>query len=315
MSSPMEPKRIDMHQAAAKLAAADGILVVCHKCPDGDAWGSAFALCGALLSLGKRAAVAGASELPALYAYLRPLAGGLPGEPGLVVSVDCSTLERLLVPQPAVDLSIDHHSAASLYAAETFCRPESASCAELVLGIIDLLGAPVTPAVAAAIYTGLSTDTGCFRFANTTPDTHRAAARMIECGADAGELNRILFDTRTAAQIHLERALLDSLRLFEGGQVAVARITLADIAACRAVETDYDGLSAVPRSVEGVRFGILLRQIEGGWKGSVRTVHDSAAAVAMAFGGGGHIRAAGFEAAGDADALTKKIVEECRKQL
>ena len=139
MSSPMEPKRIDMHQAAAKLAAADGILVVCHKCPDGDAWGSAFALCGALLSLGKRAAVAGASELPALYAYLRPLAGGLPGEPGLVVSVDCSTLERLLVPQTAVDLSIDHHSAASLYAAETFCRPESASCAELVLGIIDLV--------------------------------------------------------------------------------------------------------------------------------------------------------------------------------
>lgn len=314
----MKNKDISVNKAALALAAADNILVLCHKNPDGDAWGSTFALFAALVKLGKRVKVGGLSGLPPLYNYMGDFcrANTADIKPEFVVSVDCSNYERLIeMPDGGVDLAIDHHPTNTRFAKQSVVDGGSAACCELIYRIILKLNVEIDKNIANCLYTGLSTDTGCFRYKNTTPFTLRLAARLIEAGADAGDLNVLLFDTKTRARIEIERGVMNSLKYFSGGRIAVATITRELYESSGATETDLDGMTALPRSVEGVEFGITIKEQDGYYKGSVRTNDKSASDVAGFFGGGGHYRAAGFESRLPYEELVKQVVAECEKQL
>ena len=182
-------EQLNVQQMAERLCAADNILVLCHKNPDGDTIGCGSALCHALKALGKTAAVLCSDAVPSRYSFTAPVPFRGEFEPKTVVAVDVASVqlfgENNGVPQYTrhVDLCIDHHTGNSGYADFTLLDGNAAAAAELLYEVINEMGVEITPLIANCLYTGLATDTGCFRFSSTTANTHLVAAKLILAGA------------------------------------------------------------------------------------------------------------------------------------
>ena len=201
---------VDRQTAVLRLRGAEDVLILCHKNPDGDTIGCAGALCLALKALGKNAAVLCSDPIPSLYDFMGLELFDSSFTPGFVVAVDVASIQlfgdRNNVQKYAehVDLCIDHHASNSGYAYETLLDPGAAAACELMIDVIEEMGVPLTPAIADCLYTGISTDTGCFRFSSTTARTHKAAARVMEAGANIEMLNARLFESRSRGRIVIE---------------------------------------------------------------------------------------------------------------
>ena len=222
---------VDRQTAVLRLRSADDILILCHKNPDGDTIGCAGALYLALKALGKNAAILCSDPIPKMYDYmeLRWFDGSF--NPAFVVAVDVASIqlfgENNNVPQYAAhtNLCIDHHASNSGYAYETLLDPGAAAACEFLLDVIVDMGVTITPQIANCLYTGIATDTGCFKFASTTPRTHMAAARVMEAGADVEKLNARLFESRSHARITAERMAMESLEYYFNDLCAVICLT------------------------------------------------------------------------------------------
>lgn len=299
-------KKVDAAEAARLLLKADDILILTHKNPDGDTLGSGFALCAALRGLNKRAHVVNADRISARYSYMSDEhdAGELDFEPRFIVAVDTAAvglMGELSSFADKVDLCIDHHGTNEGYAETLWCDPEAASCGEMVYELLCELGVGITPYIANCLYTGVSTDTGCFRYANTTAKSHRVAAALFESGCDFTELNRLLFETKTRERAKLEQLAMAGIEYALEGRLAFITVTLDMLERSGCSASDVEGITAMARTIEGVEAGVTLReQQNGSWKVSVRTVTLDAASLCENFGGGGHKRAAGFECSGTA---------------
>ena len=193
----------------------------------------------------------------------------------------------------------------------------AAAAAELLTTLIPEMGAKITPEIASCLYTGVATDTGCFRFSNTTAETHKAAAALIEAGADVERLNERLFESRSHARVIAERMALESLEFYYDDRCALICLTWDQIQAAGVAGAELEDLTSLPRSIEGVEVGLTLRQQkDGSFKISVRTGHDTNACnIARRLGGGGHPRAAGCEISGNPDNAKHAILEEVKKEL
>ena len=314
---------VDHETVVSRLLGADDILILCHKNPDGDTLGSGAALCLALRRLGKTAAVLCSDPIPAMYAFLPITVFDGSFAPRFVVAVDVAGIQlfgdKNNMPRYAehVDLCIDHHASNSGYAYESLVDGSAAAAAELLTSLIPELGVELTPDIAACLYTGLATDTGCFRFTNTTAATHRAAARLIEAGADVATLNERLFECRSHARMEAERMALESLEYYYGDRCAMICLTWDQIQAAGVAGAELEDLTSLPRSIEGVEVGLTLRQQkDGSYKISVRTGNQTnACSIARRLGGGGHSRAAGCEISGNLDNAKHAILDEVKKEL
>ena len=314
---------VDHETVVSRLLGADDILILCHKNPDGDTLGSGAALCLALRRLGKTAAVLCSDPIPAMYAFLPITVFDGSFAPRFVVAVDVAGIQlfgdKNNMPRYAehVDLCIDHHASNSGYAYESLVDGSAAAAAELLTALIPELGVELTPDIAACLYTGLATDTGCFRFTNTTAATHRAAARLIEAGADVATLNERLFECRSHARMEAERMALESLEYYYGDRCAMICLTWDQIQAAGVAGAELEDLTSLPRSIEGVEVGLTLRQQkDGSYKISVRTGNQTnACSIARRLGGGGHPRAAGCEISGNLDNAKHAILDEVKKEL
>ena len=314
---------VDHETVVSRLLGADDILILCHKNPDGDTLGSGAALCLALRRLGKTAAVLCSDPIPAMYAFLPITVFDGSFAPRFVVAVDVAGIQlfgdKNNMPRYAehVDLCIDHHASNSGYAYESLVDGSAAAAAELLTSLIPELGVELTPDIAACLYTGLATDTGCFRFTNTTAATHRAAARLIEAGADMATLNERLFECRSHARMEAERMALESLEYYYGDRCAMICLTWDQIQAAGVAGAELEDLTSLPRSIEGVEVGLTLRQQkDGSYKISVRTGNQTnACSIARRLGGGGHPRAAGCEISGNLDNAKHAILDEVKKEL
>ena len=310
------------HQTARRLAALDQVLILTHRRPDGDTIGCASALCLALRQLGKTAWVLPNEDAHGLFTpYMEGVLAPAGFLPQHVVAVDVASLGML--PDSAgaykdrIDLVIDHHGSNSGYAYETLVDDHAAAAAELLTTLIPEMGAKITPEIASCLYTGVATDTGCFRFSNTTAETHRAAAALIEAGADVEKLNERLFESRSHARVIAERMALESLEFYYDDRCALICLTWDQIQAAGVAGAELEDLTSLPRSIEGVEVGLTLRQQkDGSFKISVRTGHDTNACnIARRLGGGGHPRAAGCEISGNPDNAKHAILEEVKKEL
>ncbi|MDD6012660.1 MAG: bifunctional oligoribonuclease/PAP phosphatase NrnA [Oscillospiraceae bacterium] len=293
---------IDFASAVSALKSAENILILTHANPDGDTLGSGFALLRALRAMGKRAKLLCGDTINPKYAHLYEGVESDSFEEEFIVSVDVA--ERKLLGKELdekygdrVDLAIDHHSTARLFAEKTYCEPDSASACEIVYLIIKALGVPVTKEIASCIYTGCSTDTGCFRYSNVTARTHRIAAELIEYGAEHSPINVRMFETKSMSSILFERLCLDNLEFYAGGKVAVITATLDMMRQTGADKSCFDAIKPLTRQIEGVLIGITVKQESKDTVGvSVRTGEEyDASAICAHFGGGGHLRAAGCE--------------------
>ena len=312
-----------VEQAAARLLEAGQVLILCHKNPDGDTIGCGAALCHVLNGMGRQAAVLCTDPIPPRLSFTRPRLFRGEFVPDLVVAVDVAGVALLgdagLMPAYSrhVDLCIDHHAGNGGYADCTLLDASAAAAAELLWEVLQAMGAEITPLVADCLYTGLATDTGCFRFANTTARTHRVAAGLIEAGARVEELNTILFATRSRGQMEAERIARSHLTYELEGRCAVIWLDRDETAASGADPADLDELTALPIGIEGVQVGLTFRQLPGGsWRVSIRTAKGvDACAIARRLGGGGHLRAAGCELLGTLDNARQAVLAEARAVL
>lgn len=313
-------KELTNKEVADYLRLHDNYLIINHRRPDGDAVGSAAALCLGLRSLGKRAAVwKNPQTTPRYLPYLQELETEEIPADALLVSVDMAT-EGLLPLNGGgfsgkIQLSIDHHPSNDGYAAMRDVHPECAACGEAILEILTLMQVELTLRMAEALYLAISTDTGCFQYSNVTADTLRAAATLKELGADTFSINKTMFGTRTIARLRLEAALTDSVRFYAGGLVAVCTLTNGLLDGLGAGEDDVDEISGFTRSIEGVEIGVMIRQLrEGGSKISLRTGEAyNASDICASLGGGGHHAAAGATLPGDVREAEEKILAAIEK--
>lgn len=314
---------VDRQTAVLRLRGAENVLILCHKNPDGDTIGCAGALCLALKALGKNAAVLCSDPIPSLYDFMGMELFDSSFTPGFVVAVDVASIQlfgdRNNVQKYAehVDLCIDHHASNSGYAYETLLDPGAAAACELMIDVIEEMGVPLTPAIADCLYTGISTDTGCFRFSSTTARTHKAAARVMEAGANIEMLNARLFESRSRGRIEIEKMALESLEYFFDGRCAMICLTWDQIVTSGVAGAELEDLTSLPRSIEGVEVGLTLRQQkDGSYRISIRTAGAvDACAIARHLGGGGHARAAGCEISGNLDNARYAVLGEVRKEL
>ena len=308
--------KLTEQEAAAMLRKADKILLLAHQYPDGDTLGSNFALCQALQALGKTVRVLCGDPVPERYDYL---CMGVPQpdfEPEFVCAVDVADAKLLgPVVQAAygdrVDLCIDHHSTNTGYAKNTCLDASCAAAAMVVFRLIGLLGVSLTANIAQCLYTGIATDTGCFKYANAGALTHRMAADCIDTGINYEMINRVNFDIKTRERIELERMALQRMKFYHDGRVAVMVIDNDMVKQSGAKENDMEGLPPIPRQITGVWVGVTLRQkADGNYKISVRTgTHADASAICALLGGGGHNRAAGCSVDGTLEEATGAILQ------
>ena len=313
-------ERITPAGAADMLAQADHILILTHQYPDGDTLGSGYALCRALTVLGKTVRVECADPIPEKYAYMTEGVDNPAFAPRFICAVDVADtrlLGSLSIHADAVDLCIDHHGSNVEYARRLLLDAGCSATALLIAEVIRLLGVPFDRAMGECIYTGLATDTGCFKYANTTAAAHRLAADMMDVGIRAEMINRVMFDVKSRARVELERMALDSMRFYFRGRLAVMTITNDMIAQSGAGENDMEGLAPIPRQIEGVWVGATLRQkADGNYKVSLRTGnHADASDICALLGGGGHTRAAGCTLEAPADKAAARILEAVKQSV
>ena len=305
---------IDLIAAVEFLKNNDEYLILTHAHPDGDTLGCGFSLCEALTSIGKKAVVRCGDPVPEKYGYM----GKVCQEDvkfSNIIAVDVADAKLLGKEFEAsfgnrVDLCIDHHGSNRLYARRTLLDPTAAAACEIILDVIKALGVGITKSIANNIFTGLSTDSGCFRYSNVTPRTLRMAADMIEAGAEYSRINTVMFETKTRTYVALERLALESMRMYLDEKCAFITITQDMFRESGSDESEVDAIAAIPRQIEGVRVGVTMREkSDGTFKISMRS-HEGidVSEICAMLGGGGHPRAAGCTVTGDAETARNQVV-------
>ena len=306
-------KKITLEKAASLLLSHDKFKILTHIYPDGDCLGCGYALAFALRKLGKQANVAVEGALPSKFGYLAAHYEEQDFTPEYIVSVDVAAPsllgESVMRGVDHIDLCIDHHGTNTITADYIYVDSSAAAAAESIWQLLPLLHVEMDEDIAAAIYTGISTDTGCFCYSNTTSRTHHIAAGVMPF-CDWNKINYINFVVKTRAKLKLERMILDTMSYYYDGRCAVIYTTLTMCEKLGTGDDEMEGLASIPRQIEGVQMGITMREKAGGvFKISVRTNDGvDASAFCKLFGGGGHPAAAGCSVEGDLETVRDKLV-------
>jgi phosphoesterase RecJ-like protein len=297
-----------------------------HIRPDGDAVGAMLGLALALEAQGRRVARLCAHPVPDYYAFLPGAALVAPAPPewraALGLVVDCDGLSRLGPLEPAFAalphlVDIDHHAGRNAFGEAQLIDPEAASTSELVYELLRAMGAAITPDIATCLYAGILDDTGQFAHPNTTARVLRVAAALVERGADPAAIARKLYLERTAASVRLLGRALAGATLHHGGRVVSSTISLRDLEETGAKPADTEGIIDRLRTITGPRVAVLLTELEGG---QVRVSLRSGGSpnvngVAAAFGGGGHLAAAGCTLDGPLEEARRKVIAAVQAAL
>lgn len=303
-------------EAAALLRGHNHILILTHRRPDGDTVGCGAALCVALRQLGKTAWMLYNPDITDTNGvYAQGLWAPEDFVPEFVVAVDIAA-RSLFFPGSEryidrVDLTVDHHPSQEFFAAQTCLEADKAACGEIVYEICRELG-EITPQVALPLYAAISTDTGCFVYANTTANTHRVAAALMDTGIDYFSVNKRHFRTKSRKRLALEADLLSHMEFFHEGKGVFMSVPLSLMEKIGATENDAEDLSTLANLVEGVDCGAVLRELKPDvWKLSLRTGANgrvNATEACRLLGGGGHAMAAGATVEGTLPEVKEKIL-------
>ena len=290
----------------------DEFLILSHLDPDGDAIGSSLGLHWALHAMGKMVVTANESPLPEGLRFL-------PGSEWVkspaqvartfhsVFVLDCSSLDRvgtkaaaLVAPRAAI-ANVDHHAANDGFGDPRLVNVEASATAELIYEILEACGGPLGPEVAECLYIGLASDTGAFRYQNTTPRALRLAARLVEHGARPSTAAEALYGRKSEASLRILGLALSGLEKRAGGQVGALTISREMFDRAGAGPEDSDGIVQFAKSLDGTRVGVLIQEVA---PGEVRLSFRSDGSldvneIAGRFGGGGHKNAAGARVRGD----------------
>lgn len=292
-------KHCSLQETAALLQAANKIVLCSHVSPDGDTLGSALSLRLALQKLGKTVLVTVDDEISKVYKFF-------PGietfvrfhdeerlEADLLVVIDASSLDRAgnvaqCVRAPKM-LNIDHHISNTEYADYLYLDTAAAATGEIMYELIGLLGVELDLEMAICIYTALYTDCGSFKYSNTTPKTMRTAANLLEMGVKPNEISDSM-EIKPRSNIEMLTKVLETLAFEADGQIAYISINQE----MYNKDVDTDTFISYPRYIEGVEVAVMFKAVDDTvTRISMRSRNLDVSGIAIAFGGGGHLRAAG----------------------
>jgi bifunctional oligoribonuclease and PAP phosphatase NrnA len=332
MSSELAGVATDIERVSAELRARDRFLLTAHEGPDGDALGSLLGMHKMLTQLGKDSVMFLAAKefpLPIEYRFL-PLEEVFHEPPAdmadrTVVFLDCGNIDRMPVEWLTAGgnevINIDHHHDNTCFGDINLVEVGASCTAEIVYDLALLLGAKITPEIAAALYVGLITDTGKFMYENTNAHTHRVAADLIDAGVNVDDTYRRLYEHVPLEKLRLVSRALDGVQLRCRGRLVVSYITAADYEATGAGEEMTEGVIDHLRSIEGTKVAAVIRDLgnrgRAARKVSLRSSEGDVdvSAIARHNGGGGHKRAAGFSTDLEFAELVEILDREVSAQL
>lgn len=307
----------------------DDFLVVSHVQPDGDAASSTVAIGWLLHSLGKKFTMVNEGAIPARLSFLWQVdqiqsytSAPINRTFSTVICVDCADFSRVgkvqaIFAEQAHILNIDHHPTNDGYGAVNVIKSDAASTTQVLFDLFQLFHIDWSLDVATALYTGLLTDTGGFRYANTTPRVMEIVSTLLSHGVNGHQLADHLLEKMTMPQMLLLSKALSRLTFSEDKRISWVYITPEDMIVTGGANEDLEGIVNYPRNIEGVEVGILFKQVNDNVvKVSLRSGDRvNVAAVAQSFGGGGHIRAAGCRVEGALDDVMSQVVEQVKQGL
>jgi phosphoesterase RecJ-like protein len=307
-----------------RLPKSSKILVVSHAYPDGDAIGSLLAMGLALKAMHKDVCMYNESPIPTVYRFLKSVNEiyhkiDLSDTYDTAVVLDCGDIERVgsiasyLLRFPMI-INIDHHVTNTQFGHLQYVDPEACATAEIIYRLIDALPVSIDSSMAAAIYTGILTDTGSFRFSNTNQTAFSICARMIEHGANPYEVAQHVYGAYSLGRIKLLNLALDSLELSPNGRLSVMTLTRRMLNETATHPEDIDGIINYGRRIRDVKVAALIHETgRAHYHVSLRSDGDvNVANIAAGFGGGGHAGAAGFSAVKPLTELKQELFQLSR---
>ena len=281
-----------------------------------------MALCTALRIVGKKAYLLDNSEMPDRLRVFSPYVAPADFVPENIITVDIPSYTQMdsltAGYKDRIDFVIDHHSSNVMVAKKgKLVDRTAAATGEIVYYLIKSLGVEIDSEIGELIYIAVSTDTGCFKYSNTSSETHRIAADCIDAGFDLESVNMEFFEKKRLVRFEMERLVYSGLKFYLNGKAASIYISRKMREETGVREDDIDDFSSIPRQIEGVCAGIsVYEQQDGSMKVSLRTTSEiDAAGICRKFGGGGHPRAAGCIINADYETAVKLIVDEISQHI
>ena len=323
-------QNLTLTDTAARICGDQPTLILFHRHPDGDAIGAGFGLQLILEAMGCTALCVCEDEIPERLRFLTEgmqdsvLKENLPADfvPTQIISVDTASPAQAGILYPdfecRFDLMIDHHAKGEMYA-DGYIDGSASSAGELIYRLsreLVRMGrlTAIPEGVDRLLYAAVSSDTGCFRYSNASPETHRAAAALLEAGFDSADLNHRLFGVKSYKLLQAEKVGFDRLKLYADGRLGIVDMPYAVMEQYGFADEHMGTLVDVARGLQGVQVAVAIRQpkAEGVYRVSMRSSCEAdVAAVCAEFGGGGHIKAAGCTVSceGGMEAVVEMIAE------
>ena len=303
---------------------AESIVILTHENPDGDAIGSSLALYNGLKQIGKDADLI-IPEFPQTFEFLKNSKEvkkeGKTEKYDLAIALDCGDIKRLdgfakYFEDANVRISIDHHSANTMFADYNFVNPMAPACCQILVTVLEALGIEIDKEIGACLLTGIITDTGGFKYSGVTSETFEFAAELLNKGVNVSNIYKKVLQTLSKPSFELRRKAMNRLEFLEEGKIAFTYTTLKDEEETMAGSNSHDGIVEMGRDIEGVEISIFLREKEDGYKISLRSnEYVNVSDVCLMFGGGGHIHAAGCNVNMSIEQAKEKIVNQIKMQL
>ena len=303
---------------------AEDIVILTHESPDGDAVGSALAMYLTLKKLGKKVDVI-IPEYASIFDFL-PCADEIKKEGkkeayDLAISVDVTGINRLngfakYFENAKVKIQIDHHQVNEMFADYNFVNPASPACAQNLIFIIEQLGVEIDKEIGTCLLTGIITDTGGFKYEGVSAETFEFTSWLLAKGVNVSDVYKRVMQTKTRANFELRKLIMDRMEFLNNNKIAFTYMTLEDEKNTGAAPGDHEGLVEIGRDIEGVEVSIFLREVENGYKASLRSNdYVNVSDVCIAFSGGGHKRAAGCTIFNTLDIAKDAILHEVEKYI
>lgn len=308
---------IDFEQTAEFLKNCRDTVIITHQSPDGDCIGAGFALRDILDTLGIRSKVICGDTFPERYSFITDVQDGAEDfEPQSVISVDVADKKLMggyeSVYGNKVGLCIDHHVSNTGYARKTLLNPDASAACEVIYELAVYMGVKMSRHCAECLYTGIITDSGCFRYSCTGWRTHEIAGEMMKNypDIDFALINRKMFEEKSIERVRLECGAVSGMESFFDGKLNILTVTKEELHKDGVKPDDVEGLAPMSVQTEGSEVGILIKERDNGsYKCSFRSAYSvNVAEICAKFGGGGHEKAAGCTLKGNLDEVKTRLV-------
>ncbi len=286
-------------KAWEKIKNSDNIVLIAHVNPDGDALGSSLSLYPILKEMNKNVKVFNASKPLPMYLDFLPnfnkVVHNLPKKIDLMISFDCGSFDRLGIDEkPEFLINIDHHISNTNYGDINIIDPKAASSSQVVYNLLKTNGIKINKETAVCLYTALVTDTGSFQYESVNEKVFEFAADMVSCGVKPDFVAKMLFQRDRLSRLRLLAKAYDTIELCCEGKAAFVEVTKEMMEITGAIKDDTDTIVNSVRAIATVEVACMLREDDEGIKISLRSKnYADVSKIAVKYGGGGHIRAAG----------------------